>query len=247
MGCWKETIYGGDTPLDFREKIYKICGVEEYGSSDSVQPIPSKILDKKLSKILDLINSSEGDDINIGFLVLGAIIMHSGAKLEEVKSSILTAADEDGWSKDSQIRKNVIKIYKTILNDYNPSNKIDIELVNFFDEVEDTEEEVIANEFKTLFTIMNARIKKLKRSIEEKSGIKEYDEGFADASQEEISFLTDFKEIIERQEQLAVVLERIENGMSTSGYSGSSSTSGNAVASGSGSGSMGGGNDVVAG
>lgn len=244
MGCWKETIYGGDTPLEFREKIYKICGVEEYGSSDSVQPIPAEIIDGKMSEISNLINDLDGDDMNIGFLVLGAIIMHSGANLdEETKSLILTAADEDEWSKENQVRKNVIKIYKNTLNDYTSINPIDVESINFFDEVDDTEEDVIAHEFKTLFTIMNARIKKLKNGIEEKSGVKEYDEGYADASQEEIDFLTDFKEIIERQEQLAIVLERIENGIS-----GNSNIGGSVGKSGvSGSGAMGGGKDVVAG
>jgi hypothetical protein len=246
MGCWKEIIYGGDTPLEFREKIYKICGVEEYGSNNKVQPIPDEIIDGKMSEITSLINESEGDDVNIGFLVLGAIIMHSGANLdEETKGLILTAADEDEWSKENQVRKNVIKIYKNTLNDYSPSNPIDVESINFFDEVDDTEEDVIAHEFKTLFTIMNARIKNRKKNIEEKSGVKEYDEGYADASQEEIDFLTDFKEMIEKQEQLAIIFERIENEINTSSFSiVEQKFSNNHFF---GSGSMSGGNDIMTG
>jgi len=247
MGCWKETIYGGDTPLECKERIYELCGVEEYGEDYSTsQPIPSKILNKNLPEIKEMIDGAdEDDDINIGYLVLGAIMMHSGAKFdEETMNRVMQAADEDDWSKESVLRKTVIKNYQKILKEYNPKNPIDIDSINTLEEVEDTEEDIIATEFKSLFTIMNARIKKLKKGVEEKSGVAEYDEGYGDASQEEIDFLIDFKEMMERQEQLAVVLERIENGMSVPSYSGggeakSSSSHGN--------GDMSGGKDLVAG
>lgn len=243
MGCWKETIYGGDTPLEYKEKIYDLCGVEEYGSDNKSKPIPAKIINKKLAEIKSMIDDAdEDDDINIGYLVLGAIIMHAGAKFDEsTMNRVVRAADEDEWSKENQLRKIVIKNYQKTLKEYNHKNPIDIESLNTLEEVEDTEEDIISNEFKSLFTIINARINKLRNSIQEK----EYDEGYGDAYQEEIDFLTDFKEMIEKQEQLAIIFERIENEINTSSFSIVEQKFSNNHSFGSG--SMNGGNDIIIG
>lgn len=241
MGCWKETIYGGDTPLEYKEKIYDLCGVEEYGSDNKSKPIPAKIINKKLAEIKEMINADE-DYANIGYLVLGAIIMHAGAKFDEsTMNRVVRAADEDEWSKENQLRKIVIKNYQKTLKEYNHKNPIDIESLNTLEEVEDTEEDIISNEFKSLFTIINARINKLRNSIQEK----EYDEGYGDAYQEEIDFLTDFKEMIEKQEQLAIIFERIENEINTSSFSIVEQKFSNNHSFGSG--SMNGGNDIIIG
>lgn len=247
MGCWSEKIFGGDVSLKWKEQIYEICKTKEYNSKNKEKSIPSKKLESKISEIVKLIDSNmEEDERNIGYIVLGALIMSSGANLSDnIKKKISEAADGDGWSKENHLRKIVINNYKKIIKEYDYKAPVNLDTINNLKEIEDTEEDLITSEFKSLFGIMNARIKKLKKGIEEVSGVVEYDEGYADASQEEIDFLTDFKEMIERQEQLAVILDRIEKGMNIPTYSGEvgAKTSSNA----SGNGSMSGGKDVLVG
>lgn len=197
-----------------------------------------------MNDIINLIDSNlVEDERNIGYIVLGALIMGSGTPISDtLKKTISEAADGDSWSKENHLRKIVINNYKKFLKDYDSNTPVNLDSINNLKELENTEEDLITSEFKSLFGIMNARIKKLKRGIEEVSGVVEYDEGYADASQEEIDFLTDFKEMIERQEQLAVILDRIEKGMNIPTYSGEVSEKTSA-----GNGSMSGGKDVHAG
>lgn len=243
MGCWKETIYGGDAPLDWKENIYEFCGVEEYGSlGDKPKPIPKKVLKSKMVEIQEMLDSDrEEDDRNIGYLVLGALIMHSGVHINDVlQERIFEAISEDEWAKENPVRKIVMNNYKSLIKDYDPKKPINVENVNLLEESEDAEEDELAKEFEQLFGLMKSRIKKLKKGIDEKSGVKEYDEGFADASQEEIDFLVDFKELMSKQEQLGILMERIESGVSFGGANTGSSGS----LTGSGGGDMSGGKDV---
>ena len=216
MGWWKTTIFGGDTPLDFKEKFYKICGVQEYGIDHKSVEIPKKKIKKNFDKILSLIEKEEDDDKNIAYQVFGAILIRSGYNIQEndgVMEKIIEASENDEYSKEDQVRRNVMLNFINTLKEYAPENPIDIEEYNMEKEPENQEDE-IQKEFKQLFGIMNARIKKLKKGIEEKSGVKEYDEGYSDASGEEIDFLIDFKELMEKQEMLAIILDKINSGIS---------------------------------
>jgi len=224
LGCWNENIYGGDASLEWKENMYELCKAKEYDSKNKPKAIPLGKLKSKLDDLIEMIEKSDTDDgdKNIGYVVLGSIMMHSGFDFDteiELKERIISAAERDEWSNENPLRKIVMRNYIRLINDYNPSEPINVDSVNFLEDTTPTEEEDIANEFKELFTIMNARIKKLERGMEEKSGNKDYDEGFADASQEEVDFLTDFKELISRQEQLGIILERISKGLDI-GYGG---------------------------
>lgn len=213
MGCWNENIYGGDVSLDWRHKIYEICEVDEYDENDKITLMPADTLESKYDDITKEIDSTEDEDEkNIGYIVLGAIIMRSGADMSHLREDISKSALNDEWSKDNQIRKIVMSNYSKTVQEYNPEEPVDVENINLSKETEDTFEDDLAGEFKQLFGLMNARIKKLRKGIEEKSGVKEYDEGFADASQEEIDFLIDYKELISKQEQFAELLKKIESG-----------------------------------
>jgi hypothetical protein len=243
MGCWNEKIFGGDTPLDWKDNMYQFCDAEEYGDiGEKSKPIPKDKLSDKMVELQNMIDSNEEeDDKNIGYLVLAALIMRSGLHFGEViKERVMNAIDEDEWAKENPVRRIVMKNYKSLIKGYNPENPINIENVSLQDEPEESDEDELGEEFKQIFGLMNARVKRLKKGIEEKSGVDEYDEGYADASQESIDFLIDFKELISKQEQFGILLERIENGTSfTSGGMGSSNAPTPAS-----SGSMSGGKDI---
>lgn len=222
MGWWKVYIYGGDEPLSWREKIYEICGVNEYsdelddtGKNFKTNVIPAEILEKHLTTIENEIKTSDkGDNFrHLGYQVLGAVGMASGFNFnEDLKTRIIQACDEDAYAKENIGRRNVMKNYKNTLNEYTPENPINLEEYKMDEEPEMNEEE-LSKQFKEMFTLINARIAKLNRGKEESSGNADYDEGFADASDEEIAFLQDFKELMEKQEQLGILLEQIASGV----------------------------------
>lgn len=216
MGWWSENVYGGDAPLKWKEDIYELCKTEVYGEDHKVQPIPTNKLSKNFKKIQKFVEEKSTDENhkNLGYQVMGAIFMHAGFDMDEVlvRERIIEAIEADDYSKENYVRKNVMKNFKKLIKEYAPENPVNIITVNVFEENEDAEEE-IAKEFKQVFGLINARIKKLQAGIQEKSGVKEYDEGYEVASTEEIEFLTDFKELMSKMEMMGVLFERIEQGL----------------------------------
>lgn len=217
MGCWDESIYGGDAALDWKEKIYEICKTKEYGGNEKQKAITKKNLLKNMSKIrknIDVVGAEDEEDMNIGYQILGAICMHSGYDLIDspgLKEQVIKSIEEDAWSKENGLRRNACNNYKKIVKDYDCDSPVNIETVNIFEDSEEEDDESIAKEFKEVFSLLNARVKKLLNGIKEKSGNKDFDEGYETAAQEEIDFLTDYKELVARQEMMGVLLERIKN------------------------------------
>jgi len=228
MGWWNESIYGGDAPLTWKENIYELCKTKMYGRGDKPKSITAKNLTKNISKIIEMIDEVSKEDVNdanIGYQILGAIVMNSGFDFDEafgLKDSVIEAIENDSWAKENPLRAKALKNYKKIVKDYDSSEPVNIETINVFEDSEDDDDESIAKEFKEVFGILNARIKKVEAGIEEKSGVKEFDEGFETSAQEEIDFLTDFKELVARQEMMGVLLERISKGLISSSPSGES-------------------------
>lgn len=222
MGRWSEGIFGGDEALQWRENIYNFCNANEYSEDGNIQAISIEDLSFKVEGIVNLINSSDTneEDKNIGFQVLAAIVMNSGFDFdceEGLKDRVLLSIDEDAWSKDNGLRKNLLKNYKKIIKTYNYSEPIDIEKVNLFEEIEGgDDEDDIAKEFKEVFGMLNGRIKKINSMIEEASGNKDYDDGYKLAANEEIDFLNDFKELLSKQEMMGILLEKINKGLNDS-------------------------------
>lgn len=111
MGYWSSDIMGGDNPLDWKDRIYDICKVEEF--TDIVAPSPdsprwiqnkltSKDLTDNLPEILKMIDEASGysDDVNIALQVLGVLMMEAGAPIpEDLKKRMFNACNEDEWSK----------------------------------------------------------------------------------------------------------------------------------------------------
>lgn len=227
MGWWSENIYGGDAPLTWQEEIYKFCNTEVYGKDNKVQPISSDVLSEKIEDILEFIENKSTDlnHKNIGFQVLGAIIMHSGFDIDEsddLRSIIIEASENDDYAKENLVRRNVLKNFKKLIKEYDPSQPVNVIAINVFEQNDDSDDQ-IAKEFKEIFGLMKARIKKLESGIEEKSGIKEYDEGYEVASREEIDFLTDFMELMSKMEMMGVLFEKISQGIVGNPVSGSPS------------------------
>lgn len=142
--------------------------------------------------------------------------MHSGFDFDSMpnnlKSRIIESAEEDSYSRENFVRKNVMKNFKKLIKEYNFLEPVNVIEVNVFEEAEDDDEQ-IAKEFKEIFGLMKARIKKLESGKEEKSGSEDYDKGYEDASQEEIDFLTDFMELMSKMEMMGVLLEKISQGL----------------------------------
>ena len=217
MGWWNQDIYGGDAPLEWRENIYAACGAKEYNEKHALKPISADILSEKIDTIIDLINTSEtdSDDKNIGYQVLGAIIMHAGFDIDEsedLRKRIIEASEDDDYAKDDMSRKNAMKNFRGLVKNYDFNNPVDVTTINIFEESNDVEDD-ISKEFKAIFGLMKARIKKLENGKGEKSGAKEYDEGYEAASQEEIDFLTDFMELMSKMEMMGVLFEKIAHGL----------------------------------
>lgn len=217
MGWWNQDIYGGDPPLEWRENIYATCEAEEYNDKHALNPISKEVLSKKIDDIINLINTSEtdNDDKNIGYQVLGAIIMHAGFDIDEsedLRKRIIEASEDDDYAKDDLSRKNVMKNFKNLVKNYDSSNPVDVSTINIFKESDEVEED-ISKEFKEIFGLIKARIKKLENGKEEKSGAIDYDKGYEDASQEEIDFLTDFMELMSKMEMMGVLFEKIAQGL----------------------------------
>jgi hypothetical protein len=246
MGCWNENIYGGDNALDARASIYQLCGAEEYNSKNEVEPVPTELLKSKMVEIQEYLDSQDEEDKNIGYIVLAAIIMHSGVHFAEpLMDRVMWATENDEWAEDNQLRRMVMKNYRKLIKDYNPEEPIDVEAINLLEETEPTALDILSEEFQQIYGIIAARTAKLKRNMDEKSGVKEYDEGVADANQEEIDFLAEFKELLERHEQFGNLLEKIEDGMKN-GFAGiaSGGMTGAKISSG---GSSSGGKDIMPG
>jgi len=223
LGWWNESIYGGDAPLEWKENIYALCKTKEYGRGDKPKAITKKNLLKNMPairKMVDAVGLEDEDSMNIGYQIVGAICLHSGYDLLEspgLKERIIESIENDDWAKENGLRKNACKNFKKIVKEYDFNAPVNVETINIFEDSEDEDDESIAKEFQEVFSLLNARMKKLRNGIEEKSGVKEFDEGFKTAAQEEIDFLTDFKELVARQEMMGVLLERIKNGSIVSG------------------------------
>lgn len=233
MGWYNAGIYGGDLPLMWRDKIYEICDSNQYESlSTQVTPIPSDVLSLKIGEIINLIESEEDlNSRNIAFQVLGAVSLHSGFDINSVDNlieKIDSALEDDEYSKDSLARKNVVENLRNILKEYDPSNPINIEEENLFKEVEIKNDE-LSKEFDLIYEIIKGRRKKIKSSIEEKSGNKDFDEGYETAADEELDFIDDFVELLKRMKLAGELFQQIEGNISENPISITETTAKNPV------------------
>jgi hypothetical protein len=114
MGWWSTTIMGGDTPLDYEDLIYDICGVEKWPEGlKNMGVIDKDLFEMKLPRILEeystLKNTRMTDHVAIAYQVLGAMMMERGFRMhDDLKKTILDASATDEWAdQDDDRRKNV--------------------------------------------------------------------------------------------------------------------------------------------
>jgi hypothetical protein len=107
MGWWSTGIMAGDSPLDWEDEIYNLCGVEKWQEdSDKMAKIPKSRLEANLTKITKVIERESGWEKQIAYQVLGVMLMRSGCEIsQKLKSSIVSAAEQDEWATEDGERK----------------------------------------------------------------------------------------------------------------------------------------------
>jgi hypothetical protein len=120
MGWWSTGIMAGDSPLDWEDEIYGLCGVEKWQEdSDKMVKIPKSILEVNTPKIVRVIERESGWEKQIAYQVLGVMLMRSGCEIEEaLKADIISAAHLDEWATEDGERRKSCDEFVTRLKSY---------------------------------------------------------------------------------------------------------------------------------
>lgn len=122
MGWWSKNIMGGDTPWDFEDIIYSVCGLEKWPANhpkgDPEAVIPKETFDSNMDSIIKAIEDYKTDQ-EIGFQVLGYLAMKFGATLsDELRKRIMESCDKDEWAKEDPKRETIILRLKKHIKNY---------------------------------------------------------------------------------------------------------------------------------
>lgn len=102
MGWWSPMIMGGDPPAEWRGVLGNIAGAD-----DPFNPLTAEMLDKNIGKIVERIEKDD-DDPNIGWQVLGVMILRTGAKMpDKIRIKIcknIYDKEIDSWSEPDDRR-----------------------------------------------------------------------------------------------------------------------------------------------
>lgn len=110
---------GGDTPLDYKDEIYEICGVEEFPENGERVELTKEDLENNLEEILKMVRESKYDK-SIAFQVLGILLIGSGASItDELKEEIIKESSNDEWAQEDEERKDIIEDFNCKVKDYN--------------------------------------------------------------------------------------------------------------------------------
>lgn len=121
MGWWSTDIMGGDSPLDAKDEIFGICGVEEFG--DDGRELTKEDFEKNMPQILEFLRGQENNDYYdekaIGFQVLGVLMMKAGAPISpELKQEILDNSQTDSWAKEDMERGQIVENFHVAIEHY---------------------------------------------------------------------------------------------------------------------------------
>jgi len=106
MGWWSTDIMGGDTPLDFEDTFYDICGVEKFPEGGGMAPLTKADLETNLNKIMDFLDADKWGESNIGYQVLAVTMLKAGAFISgDLQDFMMQACENDEWAKESDERK----------------------------------------------------------------------------------------------------------------------------------------------
>lgn len=121
MGWWSEDIMGGDTPLDWEDRFYDVCKTKKW-DADKLNKLTKKRLEKYLPELVRRITEQDYTDNwerNVGYQVLGVMLMEAGAKINGVlKARMIEACRKDEWAEDDNGRKKVCDGLIKALNAY---------------------------------------------------------------------------------------------------------------------------------
>jgi hypothetical protein len=120
MGWWSTGIMAGDSPLDWEDEIYGLCGVNKWPEdSDKMAKIPKSVLEANTPKIVKVIERESGWEKQIAYQVLGVLLMRSGCEINEtLKSNIVSAAHLDEWATEDSERRKSCDEFATRLKAY---------------------------------------------------------------------------------------------------------------------------------
>ena len=132
MGAWSHDIMGGDTPLDWLSFICTSMGYDfdgdNYGEGENFfgYNLSKDVVNEKLHLAIDTVknDSTMGSySHDIGWFVLGAVIMRTGADMPEpVRNTILSAVKDypnlSTWSAQEKRKYYLDDLYNKV-KDYN--------------------------------------------------------------------------------------------------------------------------------
>lgn len=127
MGWWSTGIMGGDTPLDFEDEFYEICGVDKFYDSWKIRPLPRKAILNSLPKLLKYIGKQK-EDREIGYQVLGILMMRVAAPISpDLKEKMIESAKNDQWALENSERRDRMNSFIETLEKYDSSKPIMIQ------------------------------------------------------------------------------------------------------------------------
>lgn len=122
MGWWSKDIMGGDSPLDAKDEIYGICGVDEFDDENG-RKLNRKDFETHLPEILESFRKAENNDYYdekaISFQVLGVLMMQTGTPISaELKQEILDNSQTDSWAKEDMDRGQIVENFHVAIEHY---------------------------------------------------------------------------------------------------------------------------------
>lgn len=122
MGWWSKELMGGDSPLDAKDAMYSICGVNEF-PGDSHVDLSKEDFEKNMDEILNFCRGEENSPYYahraIAFQVLGVLMMKCGAPInDELKKEIIENSQTDYWAENDDERKEIVRNFEQTIEKY---------------------------------------------------------------------------------------------------------------------------------
>jgi hypothetical protein len=105
MGWWSTDIMGGDTPLDFEDTFFDICGVEKFPEIGKANELTKEDFAAHLNEIVDFLDADKWGESNIGYQVLAVGMLRAGAFISgDLQDFMMQACENDEWAKENEER-----------------------------------------------------------------------------------------------------------------------------------------------
>jgi len=128
MGWWSATIMGGDSPLDMQGVICDAMGVKYNFDIKAAKGYvyDRGLIEKHLDAIVAVLEARKWER-EIGFQVLGVMVLETGAKISAaLRKRIIAAAEADEWMKEAGTgseRGKYIKDFIAAMKAHKPGRK----------------------------------------------------------------------------------------------------------------------------